>query len=239
MPCRRSVLQQLVGTVEAHRLAIEQRAGEGRRLVALEPAAGVGEQGEAGRVRLRETVAAEALDLLEDARGELRAVAARQHPGGQRSRCVLQSAVALPRRHRTTQLVGLAGRVAGRDDGQLHHLLLEQRHAQRALEHLAKRFRGIGHRLLAVPPAQVGMHHVALDRTRAHDRHLDHQVVERARLQARQHRHLRARFDLEHADGVGAADHVVGGRVFRRDRRQGQVARRDGRAAGRGSAAAR
>ena len=37
-----------------------------------------------------------------------------------------------------------------------------------------------------------------------HDRDLDHQVVELARLQARQHRHLRARFDLEHADRVGA-----------------------------------
>ena len=31
------------------------------------------------------------------------------------------------------------------------------------------------------------MHHVALDRTGPHDRHLDHQVVETARLQARQH----------------------------------------------------
>ena len=46
------------------------------------------------------------------------------------------------------------------------------------------------------------------------DRHLDHQVVEAARLQPRQHAHLRARFDLEHADGVAAADHVVGGAIF-------------------------
>ena len=37
-----------------------------------------------------------------------------------------------------------------------------------------------------------------------HDRDLDHQVVEVRGLQARQHRHLRARLDLEHADGVGA-----------------------------------
>jgi hypothetical protein len=60
------------------------------------------------------------------------------------------------------------------------------------------------------------MHHVALDRPRAHDRDLDHQIVVAARLQPRQHRHLRARFDLEHADGVGTADHVVNLRIFRR-----------------------
>ena len=57
------------------------------------------------------------------------------------------------------------------------------------------------------------MHHAALDRPGPHDRHLHHQVVVAARLQARQHAHLRAALDLEDADGVGAADHVVGGHV--------------------------
>ncbi len=60
------------------------------------------------------------------------------------------------------------------------------------------------------------MHHVALDRARAHDRNLDHQVVEILRLQSRQHRHLRAALDLEHADRVGARQHRVD---FRRVRR--------------------
>ena len=61
------------------------------------------------------------------------------------------------------------------------------------------------------------MHHAALDRAGAHDGDLDHQVVETARLHARQHGHLRARLDLEHADRVGVADHVVHRRIFRRD----------------------
>ena len=52
----------------------------------------------------------------------------------------------------------------------------------------------------AVAPAQIGMHHVALDRPRPHDRDLDDEIVERLRLQSRQHRHLRAALDLEHAD---------------------------------------
>ena len=61
------------------------------------------------------------------------------------------------------------------------------------------------------------MHHLALDRPGPDDRHLDHEIVEAARLQPRQHAHLRPAFDLEHADGVGLADHVVGGFVLGRD----------------------
>ena len=54
------------------------------------------------------------------------------------------------------------------------------------------------------------MHHVALDRPRPDDRDLDHEVVESLGLHARQHRHLRPAFDLEHADRVGLPDHRVG-----------------------------
>ncbi len=67
------------------------------------------------------------------------------------------------------------------------------------------------------------MHHAALDRAGTHDRHLDHQVVELFRAQPRQHRHLRARLDLEHADGVGALDHLVGLVVFGGNGRQAVV----------------
>jgi hypothetical protein len=69
--------------------------------------------------------------------------------------------------------------------------------------------------LLALAPPQVRVHHAALDRPGPHDRHLDHQVVETPRLEPGQHRHLRPALDLEHADRVGAADHLVD-RVVRR-----------------------
>jgi hypothetical protein len=61
-----------------------------------------------------------------------------------------EAALALPGRHRAAQLVGLAGREVGRQDGQLHHLLLEDRHAQRALQRLAHLVAGVVHRLLAL-----------------------------------------------------------------------------------------
>ena len=41
-----------------------------------------------------------------------------------------------------------------------------------------------------------------------HDGDLDHEVVELAGFQPRQHGHLGARLDLEYADGVGVLDHV-------------------------------
>ena len=62
------------------------------------------------------------------------------------------------------------------------------------------------------------MDHVALDRTRPDDRHLDDEIVEGPGLHARQHRHLRAGFDLEGAERVGLADHRIGARILGRDR---------------------
>src|SRR5690606_15618322 len=64
------VLEDLVRAVETHRPAVDQGAGEGGRLMAFQPATGVSQQGEAGGVGFGEAVAAKALDLLEDARGE-------------------------------------------------------------------------------------------------------------------------------------------------------------------------
>ena len=55
------------------------------------------------------------------------------------------------------------------------------------------------------------------------DRHLDDQIIEGARLDARQHGHLRAALDLEDADRVGLADHRIGARILGRDR--GEVER--------------
>jgi hypothetical protein len=57
------------------------------------------------------------------------------HARDQRSRCCSMRPERAPRGHVAAQLVGLAGGVVGGDHRQLHHLLLEQRHAQRLREH--------------------------------------------------------------------------------------------------------
>jgi hypothetical protein len=127
------ILHQLRGRVEAHRLAVEERREEGRGLVMLEPGGNVGEQGEAHRVRLRKAVLAEAEDLPVDAVGELRGDAVPAHAVDELLLEGLEAALALPRRHRAAQLVGLARGEARRHHRELHHLLLEDRHAEGAL----------------------------------------------------------------------------------------------------------
>ncbi len=64
------------------------------------------------------------------------------------------------------------------------------------------------------------MHHVALDRPGPDDRDLDDEVVEAARLQPRQHVHLRPALDLEHAERIALAQHVVDAGHLARDGRQ-------------------
>ena len=167
-------------------------------------------------MRLREAVFTETQYLPVERIGELDAVAMALHAFLQLDLEVLESAALLPSRHRAAQAIGLAGREAGGHHRELHHLLLEDRHAERASQHLLHRFARVGDRLLAAASPQVGMHHAALDRAGAHDRHLDHQIVVVRGLQARQHAHLRARLDLEHADGVGLLDHRVNLWILRR-----------------------
>ena len=58
------------------------------------------------------------------------------------------------------------------------------------------------------------MNHIALNRTRPDDRDFDHEIVEFARLQPRQHVHLRAALDLKHAERLALAEHVVNFRLF-------------------------
>ncbi|MCY1223311.1 hypothetical protein D9M72_354320 [compost metagenome] len=61
------------------------------------------------------------------------------------------------------------------------------------------------------------MHHATLNRARPNDRHFDDEVIEGARLQAGQHRHLGARLNLEHAHRIRPRNHLVGLRIFRWD----------------------
>ena len=173
---------------------------------------------------LGEAVIPETLDLAEAARRKLRVVTARGHPAHHPVPEQAERAALAEGRHGVAQRIGFVRREQGRLHGDAHRLFLEERHAKRLFQHLAQFVRrpvfrggrGIDHLLQPVAAAQIGMHHVALDRARPHDRHLDHQVVEGARLQARQHVHLRPALDLEDAYRVGPADHVPDLPVLRR-----------------------
>ncbi len=158
----------------------------------------------------RKSVTAKALQLLEGLLGVIPLIAIGDHAGDQLVAEFRDAARMFEGRHAPSELVGLARREARAFDGDAHRLLLEERHAQGLAEHLLQLGLGIDDILLALAAAQIGMHHVALDRARPDDRDLDDEVVEGARLDPRQHRHLRAAFDLEDAERVGLADHRVG-----------------------------
>ncbi len=215
------VAHELGGRVEAERLGIEHRGGEDVGVAAFHPARGVDEEGEARRVALGKAVFAETLDLAEAALGEVAAVTLGRHALDHFVLEGLDRADAAERRHRAPEPVCFRGREAG-DDGDLHRLLLEKRHAERFLQDRLELRRRIDDFLEPLPAPQIGMHHVALDRARPHDRDLDHEIVEFLGLEARQHRHLRPALDLEHADRVGALDHGVDLRLLRRDGRERQ-----------------
>ena len=88
-----------------------------------------------------------------------------------------EPALARPGRHRSPQRIGLVGAEAGGHHGQLHHLLLKDRHAQGAAQGQREFVLDVAHRqplALALAGLQVGVDHAALDRTRTDDRDFNH-----------------------------------------------------------------
>ena len=217
------VADKLGGLVKSHRLRVEDRSAEDIRMMAFHPAGGVGDQREARRVAFGETVRAEAFELAERAVRELDIVAVVDHPLDELVLELVDAARELECRHRAAQLIGFTRRKAGRDHRDLHRLLLKERNAERFAEDLLQFRFGEFDRLLAFPAAQIRVDHVTLDRPGPDDGNLDDKIVETLRCHARQHRHLRTAFDLEDADSIGLADHLVRRRVFRGDGREIEI----------------
>src|SRR5436853_4797041 len=79
---------------------------------------------------------------------------------------------------RAAQLLRLGSAEAGGHHRHAQELLLEERHAERAAQDGLEAGMRVRHRLAAPPTPDVGMNHVADDRSGADDRDLDHEVVE-------------------------------------------------------------
>ena len=108
-------------------------------------------------------------------------------------------------RHRSPESVSNAWSHACDVHRDLDDLLLVEDHSERVFENRLQQRVRIGHWLAALLAPDVGMDCVALDRSGTDDRDLDHQVVEGLGPRPGQCLHLRARLDLEDADGVGVA----------------------------------
>ena len=162
----------------------------------------VREEREARAVRLREPVERERRDAAHDRLRGRAGDAVGCHAGpqfGLDRRHALDRALEA---HRAPQLLRLAARETGDGHCDPQQLLLEERHAEGALENRLQRRMRVRDGLAPGAAVQVRMHHLPDDRARADDRHLDDEVVEARRLHPRQGRHLRSALDLEDADRV-------------------------------------
>ena len=108
-PMLARIADQLRGRVEAHRLGIQQRAGEHRRMMAFEPGRDIDQLGEALGMAFGKAVAAEALDLVVAAFREIALIAAPHHPLDHLRLILVDRAEVAEGRHRPPEPIGLVG----------------------------------------------------------------------------------------------------------------------------------
>ena len=217
------IAHQLRGRVETHRLTVEKRGSECCRMMALEPCRHIDQERKARCVTLRKSVTRETLNLPEHLRSKLFGIPTSPHAGLQLIlECSNLISGALPCSDGAAQFVRLTGRKAGCYYGKQHRLLLKEWHTKRLSKDGANGFVGIVRCISTVAPTQVWVHHIPLNWPRAHNGNFNHQVIETARFQARQHTHLRAAFDLKYPHRVGATRHFIRCWVFSRNGAVGQ-----------------
>ena len=208
-PVVAGIAHQLGGGVKAHRLAVQKRAGEDRRVVALQPGRDIDQPGKAGRVAFGETIAAKAFDLGKTAGGEIGVIAARQHARHKAVAERADGAHAFEGGQRPAQAVGLGRGETGGDHGDLHGLFLKQGHAVGAGQHLHQGGAKVFDRFAPHAAVDERMHHAALNGAGAHDGHFADQIIELARAHPGQKVQLRPAFHLKDANGIGPAQHVI------------------------------
>ena len=134
--------------------------------------------GERHRVRLGEAEVGEGGQCLEDLLRHRARHAARRHAVEEPRPHLLHARRRALGRHGLAQLVGVGRAEAGDGHGHLHQLLLEQGHAERALEDRLEQRVQVGDLLLAPAAPDVGVHRVALNGAGPDERHLNGDVVE-------------------------------------------------------------
>ena len=139
----------------------------------------------------RKAVFTKSQNLLIDAFCKVFSVTPFTHALYQPFLIMTESAVTLPGCHIPPQAVRLARRESGRHHSEFDDLLLKDWDPQGSFQHLPDSLAGVGNILFAVPPPEIRMHHVSLDRPRSDNSHLNDQIIKAARPQTGQHGHLR------------------------------------------------
>ena len=173
------VLDERGRVVEPHRLVVEERRVERRRVVHLEIRARVGEQREAGGVRLGKAVERERRDRRDDALGGLAGDAVRS-PSPRAAACSICfmrfSERLKPIARRSSSAwppVKPAATIAMRSSCSWKSGTPSVRASTGSSERVQRH-----HRLAPGAAIEIRVHHLPDDRARADDRHLHHEVVE-------------------------------------------------------------
>ena len=217
------IAHDLRRSVKPHRLRIQQGTAEDGRVMAFQPGRHIDQHGKGRRVAFGKAVIGETFDLAETTLGHVGRIAIRQHPRDEFVPIGPDGAHAPERSQRPAQVVGLFRREVRPDHGDLHGLFLKQRHTQRARRYLFERCAKGGCLLQIVAPPDIGLHHIALNRSGAHNRHLDHQIIKGPGPHPGQEVHLGPAFHLKDANRIRTAQHVIGGRIFLWDGRDPKI----------------
>src|SRR5205823_11373951 len=126
---------------------VEQGAGEDFGIEAFDPGRDVNEERKARRVALGKAIGPEPFDLAEAACRKVEVITALDHAGDELVAKQMDVAIVLEGRHRAAQPVGLVRRKTSADNGDLHRLLLKERHAHGLAEYLTQSLRRIIDRL--------------------------------------------------------------------------------------------
>ena len=199
---------------EAHGLGGQDPGVEVLGLARLEPSRGVDQVGEGEGVGLGEAELGERPQLAVDRLRSGRVDAPGPHSGYE---FVTEGVHALDGSfgpHGLTQAVCLGGAEACGVDGDLHELLLEERHPQGLSQGGLEGAMQVGDLLAPQPAADVGVDGVALDGAGADEGDLDDDVVKLLRPESGQGGHLGTRLDLEDPDRVRGREQPVDGRVL-------------------------
>ena len=174
------IVDEDLDRIEAHGLGIDQPDEELGRVEELEEGRLIGRTRECRCVALREAETREPRDTPK----ELFCIFSRHL--SHRDAAIDEAGMELlhlrrraPRAHRTAEAVGLRRREARHLDRDPHHLLLVEDDAERIAQDRLEGRMQVGHRLQALAAAEVGVDGVPLDRSRANDRDLHDEVVER------------------------------------------------------------
>src|SRR3954466_1418286 len=126
------VFHQRRGMIETHRLIVQERGIERRRVVRLQIRARIYEQREARGVRFRKSIQRERRNRADNFFGSLIANALLGNTGTQLRLDLLHPVLGAFEPEGPPQLLRLASRKSSRDHRHSQQLLLEQRHAKRS-----------------------------------------------------------------------------------------------------------